>query len=158
MINRAMRLVLVLLIMLVCSAFIMAAPNTAYVNGRIVYWDRCSLPGRRLMPDWPGHTASWPTLLSHRAIPCKLSCFPNGAPAQSAAAADVGTDCQYTVTATGLLGASYQASRNFIIVLPARKRCDKADRAWQMPPPDRAAQLLIHRIMLRQPHDGQYEP
>ncbi|MGI6469055.1 MAG: hypothetical protein GXZ09_04525 [Syntrophomonadaceae bacterium] len=117
--------ILVLLIMLVCSAFIMAALNTAYVNGRIVYWDRCSLQAWQAADAglaWAHCQLAHPSFAPGDSLQAELA-FPNGAHCTvSSSLQMVGTDCQYTVTATGSYqGASYQASRNFIIVLPGQE-------------------------------------
>ena len=114
--------ILVLVIMLACSGLIMAGLQTAFINGKIVYWDRSSLQA------WQAADAglAWAHCqLANRPFsqsdPLKADlALPNGAHcAVSSSLQMVGTAREYTVTSIGSYqGASYRASRKFIIVPP----------------------------------------
>lgn len=114
--------ILVLVVFLVCSLCIMVGLQTAYINGKIVYWDCCSLQA------WQAADAglAW--------AQCQLAARPcsdidpleadltlaNGAHCMvSSTSITNGSSREYTVLSIGSYqGSSYRASRKFVVLSP----------------------------------------
>ena len=120
--ERGNAVIFVLVVMLACSGFIMAGLQTAFINGKIVYWDRSSLQA------WQAADAglAWAHCqLTHRPFsqsdPLQADiALPNGAHCVVSGTSMMnGMAREYTVISTGSYqGASYRATRKFTILPP----------------------------------------
>lgn len=114
--------ILVLVIFLACSLCIMAGLQTAYINGKIVYWDCCSLQAWQAADaglDWAQcQLAGRP--FSNIEPPQADLVLANGAHcAVSSTSIMNGSARDYTVLSIGSYqGSSYRATRQFTVLPP----------------------------------------
>lgn len=114
--------ILVLVILLACSGFILAGLQTAYQNGRIVYWDGCHLQAWQAADAglaWAHCQLAGRSFGDSRPVQAELT-LKNGAHCiVSSTSVMKGNAREYSILAVGSYqGATYQASRKFTVLPP----------------------------------------